>query len=335
MTASAVVVGAGAVGARAARQLVGSATFDSVLVVDASPARAEATAHSLGAPARAVAWPSALSPGVVVVVLAVPGDHRSLATEALDAGAGVVSCSSSGPVVERLLGCDEVARRAGRPLVVGAGFTPGLSCLLARHAAEGLDHVDEIRVARVGIGGPACARESAEAWESGGRDWRDGAWVESGQGRGGTLMWFPDPLGGRDCYPAAVGEAALLVQAFPGIRRVSARVAVSRQERLLRRLPMVRRPSAEGLLGGVRVEVRGRRGPATDSVVFGALDRPALAAGIVAGVTAVWVASGRINTPAAAGLATLLPEPLPMLQELARRGVRAATFEGADAERAS
>jgi hypothetical protein len=90
---------------------------------------------------------------------------------------------------------------------------------------------------------------------------------------------------------------------------------------------MLRRPHAEGRIGGLRVEVRGRRGQTRDTVVYGAVDRPAVAAGTAAAVTARWVASGKALTTGAAGLAALV-EPLPFLHELARAGVRAAVFEG-------
>jgi CTP:molybdopterin cytidylyltransferase MocA len=91
---------------------------------------------------------------------------------------------------------------------------------------------------------------------------------------------------------------------------------------------MLRPPHPEGALGAVRVEVRGLRGPARDAVVFGAIDRPALAAGTVAAVAAAWAADGRLARSGAAGLAELVDEPVPFLRELSRRGVRAAVFEG-------
>jgi len=62
--------------------------------------------------------------------------------------------------------------------------------------------------------------------------------------------------------------------------------------------------------------------------LLGALDRPAVAAGAVSAVAAMWTAEGRLRRHGAGGLATLA-EPLPFLLELARRGIRAAVFEGA------
>lgn len=328
------VLGAGAVGARAARQLL-EVDPDELLVVDDDPGRAGAVARSLGAPTRAVTWPEALQHRPAAVVLAAPGDHGVWASQVLSAGGHVVSTTSASASVGALLKLDERARDAGRTVVVGAGFAPGLSCLLVRHAAEGFDAVDEIHVARTGVGGPGCAAERNQAlWAAPGPDWRDGRWTAP-RSAGAELRWFPEPLGGRDCYPAAVGDAQLLAPAFTEATRVTVRVAVSRGERLLHRAPAWRRPVGEGRLGGVRVEVRGRRGALTDTVVLGALDRPALAAGVVAGVTASWVVEGRISAPGAAGLATIVTEPLPLLQDLARRGTRAAVLEPIDAEELS
>ena len=57
------------------------------------------------------------------------------------------------------------------------------------------------------------------------------------------------------------------------------------------------------------------------------MDRPGVAAGAVAAVAALWVAEGRVP-PGSAGLAAG-GGTLALLTELARRGVRAAAFEGA------
>src|SRR5690606_8515426 len=93
------------------------------------------------------------------------------------------------------------------------------------------------------------------------------------------------------------------------------------------RLPMLWPTHPEGGPGAVRVELRGRRGDARDVVVLGAMDRPAVAAGAVAAVAVQSVVGGAARRTGAAGLAELF-EPLPFLAELARRGVRAAIFEG-------
>jgi hypothetical protein len=325
----AVVIGTGAVGARAARHVLGAAGLDQLVVVDTDEDRSKAVASSLGEPAAAGRWdPASLAHGDVVV-LTLPDGHAGLAAEAVRRGASVVSTADTVEDVQALLGLDGEARTKGCTVATGAGFAPGYSCILARHAATGFDTIEEVHVAKAGTGGPACARHHHRALTTEALDWRDGGWLQRQGGSGRELCWFPEPLGALDCYRGGLPDALLLVPAFPGVARVTARVAASRRDRLTARLPMLRQPHPEGLLGAVRVEVRGRRGPITDVRVLGALDRPAIGAGMVAGLTATWLLEGRLARPAAAGLAELVSEPVPFLQELARRGLRAAAFVGA------
>jgi saccharopine dehydrogenase-like NADP-dependent oxidoreductase len=324
-----VLKGAGAVGARAARQLHATEGLEALLVVDVDRARAEAVAAALGPPATAgPLTPEALA-SADVVVLATPSPHRADAEAALERGLHVVSTADDLSDVRALLELDAEARERGLTVAVGAGFSPGLACVLVRHAASSLDDVDEIHVSQVGTGGPACARAHHHALSADAVDWRDGTWRQRPGGSGRELCWFPDPVAGRDCYRAGLPHALLLVPAFPGVRRVTARIAATRRDRLTSWLPMLRRPHAEGTIGAVRVEVRGRRGVATDTLVLGAIDRPAVGAGAVAALTATWAAEGHFTRSGAAGLALLLDDPVPFLRELARRGVRAAAFDGA------
>ena len=322
-----VLQGTGAVGARAARQLASTPGLEELVLSDAVVARADAVAAAMGEPARAEPWGEATLEKADVVLLAAPGDQRRAAEDALDAGASVVSVSDDLEVVRRLLDLDPEARERDRSVVVGAGFSPGLTCVLAQHAATGFDAVDEVHVAKVGTGGPACARQHHDALGAEAVDWRDRAWARRRAGSGRELCWFPDPVGAVDCYRAALPDPVLLVPAFPSVERITARVGANRRDRLTARLPMLRPPHPEGQAGAVRVEVRGWRGRARDVRVLGAMDRPASAAGTVAAVAAWFVAESRLLRPGAGGLAELV-EPVPFLAELARRGVRAAVFEG-------
>ena len=186
------------------------------------------------------------------------GNHAELAAEMLTAGSHVVSISDDPDEVGALLDLDQLARDNDRALVVGAGFCPGLSCVLARYAADQLDQVDAINVSRAGTAGPACARQHHHALKSDGRDWRDGTWVLRRGGSGRDLAWFPDPIGARDCYRGALPTPLLLQREYPDAMRISARMAATRRDRLTGRLPMLRRPHRDGGPGAIRVEVRGR-----------------------------------------------------------------------------
>ncbi len=328
------LIGVGAVGARAGRQLLALGPLDDLVVVDADTARAEAVAESYGAPARAVTANSGAEVVAAeaadgdVVVLGHPGGHRFAAEAALAAGAHVVSVADSLPTVQELLALDSDARARGRNVVVGAGFSPGLTCVLASLAARRFERVEEVHVAKVGAGGPSCQRGRVEAAGEDGIDWRDGAWRHRRGGSGRGLCWFPDPVRGVDCYCAALPDPVLLRGAFPAATRLTARMGMSRRARFASRLPSLRRPDPDGDLGAVRVEVRGAHGASLDDRVLGAVDRPAVAAGAVAAMATRWVLDGRVSGPGASGLAGRV-EPGPFLAALAERGVKVAVFEGA------
>ena len=147
--------------------------------------------------------------------------------------------------------------------------------------------IDAITTARFGTGGPACAREhhrsmAATAWEVHGGA---GRWVRGGTGR--MLVWFPEPAGPQDCYRAGLAEPMLLERLFPACPRIQALQAATRRDRLTARLPMLRRPHAEGLVGAAWVEVRGRRldGVVDHRVMSATAPQATGAAAIAAAVT--------------------------------------------------
>lgn len=321
-----VVFGAGATGARIARQLRSSGRVGCVEVRDTREDAAIRLVDTLGA-GTMLGRGRGIDPAIDAVVLATPtGTQAGLARRAVHQAVPVIATANQTGEVRRLLALDQEARHHGVPVVVGAGFMPGYTGLLARHGSAQLDAVDEIHVAKVGTGGPSCARQHHRALSSAGIDWRDGRWTRRAGGSGRELVYFPDPVGGRDCYRAALPDALLLVPEFPGVERVTARMAATRRDRLTAPLPMLRPPHAEGGIGAVRVELRGRVGIERRVVVLGAVERPAVAAGAVAASTTLFVLHGR--SPAGAyGLAGV-PEPLGLLADIASRGVRGMRFEG-------
>lgn len=322
------IIGCGAVGARAARQLVSSGGVDSLVLRDTRRDWLESVGESVGPTATVENPPYFDVPDVDAVILAGPvGSHVALARAAIARGVAVVSTSDSVDDVRLLLSLDGEAKRRGVPVVVGAGFTPGLTCVLARFGARTLDRVDEVHVAKAGTGGPACARQHHRALSGAAFDWRDGAWLRRRGGSGRELVWFPDPVGGHDCYRGALADPLLLLPAFPEARRITARMAATRRDRLTMRLPMLTPPHAEGGAGAARVELRGTRGDAREVAVYGVMDRPAVASGAVAAVAALWALEGRLTSEGAAGMARMV-DPVGFLAELADRGVRVAVFDG-------
>jgi hypothetical protein len=347
------LVGAGAVGRRTARQLAETDDVERILITDRAPAVAEEAADAMGSRAEVVGWAPdrPLPTGVDVVASAIGGPaERAVFERALEAGVPAAGCADDAGTVRSLLDLDDAAREAGVALAAGCGLAPGLADVLARHAADALEVIDEIHVARAGSAGSACRVAGERAGRGPVLEWRDGAWARHRGGTGRQLVWFPAPVGGLDCHRAASGQGALLLDAFPSLRRASLRVAsplgaappvpgirwVSRVPALAALLPghaASRRRDPDGDWGAVWVEVRGRRGRSEEILVYGAVDRMAFASGTVLGLAALWLAgagAAPVTVTGAHGLGALV-DPVPFLGELARRGVKAAVFEGASA----
>ena len=327
-----VLAGLGTTGSHIARQLTQSPVTE-LMLCDPRPrrldqivtaVRAVAPAHQTVTPLRQLAPASARAD---LVILAGPsGSHRLAAATALRAGSHVLSISDDADEVAELLALDALARSADRALVVGAGFCPGLSCLLVGHAAAQLDRVDVINVYRAGTGGPACARQHHRTLQRSGQEWLDGTWILRRGGSGRDLAWFPEPFGARDCYRGALPSPLLLQPVFPQAHRITARVAATRRDRLTTRLPMLRPPHDDGGPGAIRVELRGRAGEGIETVILGVMDHPSVAGGTVAALAALATLEGRAPV-GAAGLAGW-PTGRRLLADLRQRGVRVAAFGG-------
>ncbi len=322
------VLGLGATGANVVRQLRPTAKEGlderEILVHDRDPKRQRDLVVAVGFAIRG--GTSSLSGASVVVLASSSGDHGRQAKFLLDRGVNVVSLSDSPDDVDDLLALDGYAASVQRSVVVGAGFAPGLTCLLARFAGDSLDVVEEIAVSKAGTAGPSCARQHHAALKSEGRDWIEEKWVTRRGGSGRELAWFPGPIGARDCYRGALPSPTLLQRRYPKANRISARVSATRRDRLTSRLPMLRPPHRDGGPGAVRVEVRGRKAGSYETLTYGVMDHPSVAAGTVAAIVALSLSRG--DLPHGSFGLSEVPEPVVLLGELHRRGVKVARFKG-------
>jgi saccharopine dehydrogenase-like NADP-dependent oxidoreductase len=323
-----VVAGLGAVGGRVARMLAASEDVTSLVLVHRDPRRARGLADELGARAELRQGLAHEVPDADVTVLATPGSHRRATEAAVGRGSHVIAVTDDPNETRTLLGVDGKARAAERAVVVGAAMAPGLTCVMAAMLGGRMTEVEEVHVASYGTGGPACARRHHGALTSPAHDWEDGEWRRRPGGSGRELVWFPDPVGGADCYRAGLADPLLLVPAFPGVRRVTARLEATRRDRLTSWLPMLRPPHPEGLVGAVRVEVRGRRDGRAVTEILGSVTRPGVAAAAVASQAAICAGSGRLVRDGAGGLAELVAEPGAFLRQLSGAGITVAAFRG-------
>jgi hypothetical protein len=324
------LVGAGATGVRAARQLVDTAGLTSLLVADRDATRAATLVAALGPVASSVPFDKPFPEGVDAVATAVPARAGGVvAARALDAGVPTAAIADDRDGIAALLRLDEGARAAGVVVAVGCGLVPGLGDVLARHAADSLERADEAHIARVGAAGSACVAALRRARREPPVEWLDRAW-HTPQRRGHELVWFPDPIGARECESVAPG-VELLRDSVPGLRCATVRVG----EPPVRRLgaAVLKRRAVDDGWGGARVQVWGWRGRARETIVYGLIERPAVAAGTVLAVMAARLAGLiptvelRDGTPGARAMGAIV-DPASFLGELARRGVKAAVFEG-------
>ena len=325
------LAGAGSVGGRAARQLAETEGTERVLLADVDTARVEAVQTAVGDVVEPIGWSvdDPLPDGVDVLACALPpGPDRRAVERALEARVPSATSGDHHASLLALLDLDDAARERGVTVAVGCGLAPGLADVMARHAADALDTVVEVHVARFGVAGPACERSLHRARRGPAREWRDGAWREVARRARDELVWFPDPVGARECSSVELG-LALLVRAFPDAARITYRAAEP-PGRFAAGLE--RRRGGDPDWGATRVEVWGHRGQALETTVYGVIERTATATGTVLALVAAQLAGAStprvtIDRPGVRGLAELV-EPRRLLIELAARGVKIAAFEG-------
>ena len=288
------VIGAGLVGRRVAQALAD----DNIAVLLRSHRRPAPVLSGVGVE-TAAGSAGALPASVEVVVLATESrDQAALARQMISEGRHVVATADGPTQVERLWQLGQRAHENGVGICVGAAYSPGVSTVLVAALIRSFDHVSSIRTAQFGTGGPACAREHHRAMNSPALEVYDGALRRTLPGTGRHLVWFPEPAGAADCYRAGLAEPFVLHHTFPTVERIESRQAATRRDRLTARLPMLRRPHAEGLIGSVWAEVRGLRDGVVEHRVLAATAPQATAAAAMAAVAARQMLKNKASTGA-------------------------------------
>jgi hypothetical protein len=263
-----------------------------------------------------------------VAILVHGGRQIRSATRLVEMGVPIVSATDRVADVQALLELDDTARFHGIPVVVGAGMSPGLTGLLARHLVGQLESCDEIHIAMHGTAGPACARQHHRALAGHAHGLHDSETVVKPAGSGRELCWFPEPVGAYDCYRAELPTPMLLHQNFPEVHRISARVSANRRDRLTARLPMLSPPHREGGVGAVRVEVRGRAAMGERiTLIAGVAELVATSAAATATAFAGAALDGLLRAGVVASGAPEL-DTLGLLHTIERLGVRLQEFTG-------
>ncbi|HSW10043.1 MAG TPA: saccharopine dehydrogenase NADP-binding domain-containing protein [Bacillota bacterium] len=226
---------------------------------------------------------------------------------AVEAGAAYVSVCDDHDATETVLALDGPARERKARILVGAGWTPGLSNSLAKRAAESMDRVDAIRIAWAGASadapGHAVLLHTLHIFAGTVPSFRGGRLVRVAAGGEPELVRFPPPVGtvrvftvghpepitvpvhiGRgiqECHLKGGLKEPVLTTLAVAISRLGLIATPARQRRVAAlikpALPLLERLGPRSTpCSAIRVDVSGTRAgtPARES--WGAADRMAI-----------------------------------------------------------
>lgn len=254
-------------------------------------------------------------------------------------------CDDYGPMAE-LFAMDEEARRAGVTIITGLGWTPGLSNLMARRAAEQLDRVDEIRIAWAGGAadsqGLAVIMHLLYAITGEVPSFRNGQQVNVPALSEKERVAFPAPLGEVTVYHCGHPEPITLPR-YLNVSTVTLKGGLTPNwnnavAAFLVRLGLTSTPgrirflarvvhSIEGVFraggveaSGIRTDVLGEKDGQRKHLTLAATDRQGRLTGIPAAIGAVMLAQKTISTPGVFAPEGCVPLQ-PFFSAVAERGI--------------
>src|SRR5215472_2154726 len=233
-----VLGGCGAMGSECTRDLARTSDFEEIVIADANLERAQALAQELGG-------------GRVRAIKADAGDEDAL-TDTLHGFDVVANCTIyhfgmiatraaiKGGVnyldlgglfnTPRQLELDSAAREAGVTICLGCGATPGVTNLMARHAADQLDQVDEVHIAFSSFRSIAPSAGLLDTvldeFSPGSRRfyWEEAEFVEVPAFSGAKKVRFSAPVGEIETFYVPHSETHTLPRLLgKGVRRVDVR----------------------------------------------------------------------------------------------------------------
>ena len=238
------IVGCGAQGTDIARYLVRSPRVTEISLGDVSLGRAERLAEKLrSSKARPIRCDARNAKDVleiarvsdVVVNAVVPVFNLPIMEAAFKAGVDYVDMASGPPYenIPRQLAQDDKWRKAGLVALINAGFSPGVTNILAACAADKLDRVDDILILSADKIKPGTKFLGKEVlWETWSPEtaWLDyvespfvfekGKWKRVPPFYGEEIYEFPPPCGLANITCHAHEEVHTLPRFIKGVRNV-------------------------------------------------------------------------------------------------------------------
>ncbi|MBC7248519.1 MAG: saccharopine dehydrogenase NADP-binding domain-containing protein [Actinobacteria bacterium] len=352
--------GAGAMGRTAVRDLAAEPEVEELVIADYNLAEAEKLARELGDKCRAVQVDANRHADLVEqvrgydVALGTVGPfykyEAKMIRACVEAGTGYVSICDDYDAAEEALSLDGAAREAGITAVTGVGWTPGITNVLARKAADELDEVDEVAISwgchASDTAGKAVTLHYLHAVTGMIPSFMDGRIVRVPAGSGLERVRFPEPVGEIDVFHAGHPEPITMPR-FINARTVTLKGGLVEGylvglSNLLVRLRLTDTVRKKDILGNAfnavlpylenigkppetcsacRVDVTGKKDGRWTHIAYGAAAHMDVLTGIPAAVGVLLLGRGRVEVKGVTAPEACYP-PDEFLRMIADRGVR-------------
>ncbi len=237
------VLGAtGATGRRVARDLLERSDVSEVLLLDRNPETLRHLSTRLGeGRIETAALGLSVSPlakalaGCDVGIGILPRDlklERVVLRAAIQAELPYLTACQDAEMIQVLLSHDAEARDAHTPIVVGAGWTSGITNLLVMGAARVMDRVLRVRVAWL-IPSPDSPEvdfllRGLQLLSGDASVYEEGRWQHRPAGSERRKIFFPEPVGWEEVGLASGAETMTLPRRLDGVEKVVVKGGVSK-----------------------------------------------------------------------------------------------------------
>lgn len=352
--------GAGAMGRTAVRDLAASPDVEELVIADHNLEEADRLASELGDKVKAIrvnandhaALVDALR-GCDVALGAVGPFYKyepKMIRACIEAGVNYVSICDDYDAAEEALSLDEQAARAGVVAVTGVGWTPGITNVLARMAADQLEEVEEVAISwgchASDTTGKAVTLHYLHAVTGMIPTYIDGRITYVPAGSGLERVRFPEPVGAIDVFHAGHPEPitipryinartvtlkgglveGYLVKLCNALVRLRLTDTVYKKDligntfnKVLPYLENIGKPPES--CSACRVDVTGKVGGRWTHLVYGAAAHMDILTGIPASVGVQLVGEGKVSMRGVTAPEACF-EPMEFLRRISERGVR-------------
>ncbi|MGH2733460.1 MAG: saccharopine dehydrogenase family protein [Actinomycetota bacterium] len=351
-----------ATGRRIARDLLERSEVSEVVLLDRSP---EALRHLSGQLDEGRAGTAILGLSVSPLAKALAGCDVGIGTlprdlklervvlrAAIQAELPYLTACQDAEMVRVLFSHDAEARDAQTPIVLGAGWTSGITNLLVMRAARLMDRILRVRVAWVvpspGSQGSDWLLCGLQALSGDASVYEEGRWQRRHAGSQRQKVFFPEPVGWKEVGLVSGAEAMTLPRRLDGVEKVVVKGGVWERgvRRLLPRLPRdgrradplrakgvterSRRPASRAIRlvswASARVDVSGLAGGTPYRLTYGVVDEigKLVSAPLIAGALMLARADGKVS---GVGPPEAFIDPDPFFALLGDQGIRVARLE--------